>query len=523
MNKFNKIFLALIVLSIAVAGLGLVSASDINDDYVTDSDFNDESLAVDDSISENDHKAMPRMELPRGYENKKAEVCDESDDIDLSDDETDVAVKNDTHSIEDNGTARKAAPSSSDKIIVTVNNGVSSIDVGRVPKVGTGTFNYLQTLVNMTKEGSTLHLNSDYFGGKNSKITVNKNLTIDGQGHTIDCKKADKCFAFYSKKGNIILKNLNIKNGHNNDLKKGGAIYIGGSASYTLINCNLTDNWAEDYGGAIYNDVNKKLIIKNCFFRNNNVSDDQGGAIYSKGKLYAERSDFTYNNAKVDGGAIFCKNNVEVIGCFFKYNKAKGAKVSQCYGGAIRSKENVSIENSSFDYNYAADYGGAVYAKNIYVNQKADNLTDVTSFFTYNIANDDCGGALYAEKDLRISYSKLTNNHANEDGGAAYCNDAIVQFCEFSDNSAIGTMIKDNYGGALLAYSAENIYGSSFHHNFVGNLGGAVASPQVNMWDGAHSSFYDNKVNKESLDCGGCYSGKWWSYQQGYDVFEGYI
>nr|WP_295615544.1 hypothetical protein [uncultured Methanobrevibacter sp.] len=265
------------------------------------------------------------------------------------------------------------------------------------------------------------------------------------------------------------------------------------------------------------------MIIKNCFFRNNNVSDDQGGAIYSKGKLYAERSDFTYNNAKVDGGAIFCKNNVEVIGCFFKYNKAKGAKVSQCYGGAIRSKENVSIENSSFDYNYAADYGGAVYAKNIYVNQKADNLTDVTSFFTYNIANDDCGGALYAEKDLRISYSKLTNNHANEDGGAAYCNDAIVQFCEFSDNSAIGTMIKDNYGGALLAYAAENIYGSSFHHNFVGNLGGAVASPQVNMWDGAHSSFYDNKVNKESLDCGGCYSGKWWSYQQGYDVFEGYI
>ncbi|WP_407432067.1 hypothetical protein [Methanobrevibacter sp.] len=43
---------------------------------------------------------------------------------------------------------------------------------------------------------------------------MDKDLTIDGQGHTIDCLGENNCFAFYSKGGSITLKNLIIINGH---------------------------------------------------------------------------------------------------------------------------------------------------------------------------------------------------------------------------------------------------------------------------------------------------------------------
>ena len=361
----RKTLFILLCLFVSIVGVSCVSAADMNDGSVIYLSDSDKCLDVEDTISmsnSNDDSKRPLMELPKGYETKRSD--ESNDEIDLSDDETNVTINNDTSPVEDNGTSRKDPPSS-DGIIVSLNDGVSSVDVNVLPKEGS--FKYLQSLVDIAKVGSTLYLRSDYYGGKNSKVTVNKNLTIDGQGHTINCNNWNKCFAFYSTKGNIVLKNLNIKKGHNNDLKKGGAIYIGGSASYTLINCNFTDNWAEDYGGAIYNDATKNLVLKNCLFRKNSVSDENGGAISSKGKVCVEDSTFDSNNANVDGGAIFCENDVNVARCLFKYNNAEGAKMHQCYGDAICFKETVWINNSTFELNEAADYGGAVYAKHIYV------------------------------------------------------------------------------------------------------------------------------------------------------------
>lgn len=146
-------------------------------------------------------------------------------------------------------------------------------------KLTAGTFGDLQTEINNAPEGSVLNLTRDYNGAKNKVVLLNKNLTIDGQGHTIDCL-GDDCSAFYSDAGTITLKNLKIINGHNDDNYKGGAIYIGDSAKYTIINCTFNNNWADDYGGAIYNGVNPLTII-NCSF-NNNKADDVYGEQYMR-------------------------------------------------------------------------------------------------------------------------------------------------------------------------------------------------------------------------------------------------
>ena len=57
-----------------------------------------------------------------------------------------------------------------------------------------GTFDDLQTEINNAPEGSVLNLTRDYNGAKNKVVLLNKNLTIDGQGHTIDCL-GDDCSA----------------------------------------------------------------------------------------------------------------------------------------------------------------------------------------------------------------------------------------------------------------------------------------------------------------------------------------
>ena len=497
----RKTYFILLCLFVSIVAVSCVSAADMNDSgvtYLSDSDgYLDVEDAVSMSSSVNVDIKRSVVEIPRAYESKILEGCDESnDEIDSFSVETGVTLKNDSSSVESNDAVRKA-PSSSDGIGIELKNGTFSVDVGVLPK--DGTFKYLQSLVDIAKDGSTLYLHSDYYGGKNSKVTVNNNLTIDGQGHTIDCKNADKCFAFYSTKGNIVLKNLHIINGHNNDLKKGGAIFIGGSASYTLINCNLTDNWAEDYGGAIYNDPSKPLVIINCFFGYNNVSDDSGGAIYSKGKLYVENSTFDYNIANVDGGGIFCENDVNVTRCMFKFNRADFAFTPQSYGGAIRSKETVWIYNSTFDLNRAEDYGGAVYAKNIYVIQSFDpiqNLTTVSHFYN-NFARDNDGGALYAENYTRLSYAEFENNTAYEDGGAICCKNIMLDNCCFKNNTASGAIISNCEGGAIFAKDdVVLLANNTFSHN-VAKHGGAISADTTHFHEPSND-FYFNYITKDT-------------------------
>ena len=112
-----------------------------------------------------------------------------------------------------------------------------------------GTFDDLQVEINNAPSDSVLNLTRDYNGHKGSRIQLNKDLTIDGQGHTLNCLGESGCSAFYSSSGTITLKNLKIINGHNDDTDRGGAIYISGSAQYTIENCTFEKNWADDYGG----------------------------------------------------------------------------------------------------------------------------------------------------------------------------------------------------------------------------------------------------------------------------------
>ena len=234
-------------------------------------------------------------------------------------------------------------------------------------------FEELNKLINNSAEGSTITLEKDYLftGGDNAGIVINKNITIDGNGHVID--GADQSRIFRVKSGNVTFKNLILQNGHN-----GG----------------------DSYGGAIWAEANTAVKAINCTFNNNSAK--WGGASYN---IYAENCTFNSNLARATGGAIF---KGEALNCNFNLNNAQ-------YGGAIAETNAIGCV---FNSNYAALTGGAIYQGEA-----------VNSTFISNTA-DNRGGGIYDGKATNCVFS---GNNAKISGGAlSYC---YADSCIFKTNS----------------------------------------------------------------------------------------
>ena len=93
---------------------------------------------------------------------------------------------------------------------------------------------------------------------------------------------------------------------------EGGAIYS--DSDYVSINnSNFIDNFAYDYGGAVWSDDG--VTVENCLFRDNSVTDNRGGAIYMDDScdLRVSGSSFYGNRANDKGGAIYCEGNSATV------------------------------------------------------------------------------------------------------------------------------------------------------------------------------------------------------------------
>lgn len=317
-------------------------------------------------------------------------------------------------------------------------------------------FDDLQKRVNNASEGSTLVLDTDYQSTDNI-LKIDKSITIDGKGHTINCSKQ----GFKSSSGSVTLKNLIFINGKNNDYKTGGCIYITGSAKYTIINCTFKNNYARNYGGAIFNNVEDTLTIINSTFTNNNA-DLNGGAIYSKGNIVISNSNFVNNTAKRSGGAVYSQKMCTITNSVFDSNKADKD------GGAIVSKKELSVENSRFTNN-KANNGGAVFTtedgmfeKSVFTNNNANEGGAIYSngvkrtivngcIFNNNAASSGSGGAIYSYKWTHIENSTFTSNSANKKGGAI-CTD----FISFGINSLFQSNTAKSHGGAIYTCTISN-------------------------------------------------------------------
>lgn len=205
--------------------------------------------------------------------------------------------------------------------VITTTHGTLSVSNTIVISSGPADFFItLQRKIDAAREGDTIYLEYDVIRGifyedavqiTVDDIYIDKAITIDGKGHTIDACSYGRTFIITSD--NVTLKNITFINGYVNDY--GAAI------------CNAGDN----------------LLISNCNFRNNVlhffdsvVDEGRGGAIC------------TYANMTVTD-SVFSDNEVLVIGN------------GSCKGGAIYSSAALTVQSSEFRDN-TAEEGSAIWA-----------------------------------------------------------------------------------------------------------------------------------------------------------------
>ncbi len=339
------------------------------------------------------------------------------------------------------------------------NNGSSWLYAKKSIKNATGTVN---------KGGTVMIANGGYSGTNNTDITIDKNITINGQSKTgtIISGPISNWYIsrlFYINPGTIVtLTNLTLTAGNTYDIG-GGAIVNKGRL--TITNLDFHQNFATfGYGGAIYN--NGTLFVQYCNFTNNSALNQDCGAIYNNDSMQVMDSTFTNNWANGNNGAVYNNGVMDAIGCTFTNN---GAYLN---GGAIYNNHVLDVTNCNFEGNKAdisPGKGGGIYNNG--------TLTVLDSIFTNNIATQ--GGAImdYYNSILKIIGSTFKGNNATFTGGAIYNNDGTLNLTRsniISNYAASGGGAIFNYGLANLNYNRivgnhAPGYGSAIN-NYAGKL-----------------------------------------------------
>ncbi|AMD17139.1 hypothetical protein TL18_03350 [Methanobrevibacter sp. YE315] len=388
------------------------------------------------------------------------------------------------------------AVNAADENITDTTEEVLSVEPVYELEAAQGDFAELSSLVENTSSGKTLKLEKDYVNDKSSsEIRISKEITIDGQGHTIDANKKSSIFVATDYK--VTLKNINFINSYGNY----GTVY--GNKDSTIINCTFTDcrSSGEENRGAITG-----ASAYNCSFKNCNswygsamcdsnayncsfvdCSADCGGAIFQSNAY-----DCSFKNcySPVDaGGAIFYGN---AYNCSFESCHACGGGAI-CFGNAYDSS---FVDCYSEDYN---GHGGAIWDGDAYncsfincycsegYNGRGGAIWDGDA---HNCSFKSChayaGGAVSKGNSFDSSF---LNCYAVEDNGGAISNGNATN-CYFENCYAA-----DESCGGAIGYG--NAYNSSFVNcKAAGDYGGAIFHGNANdsSFINCHCEFYGGAI-----------------------------
>ena len=379
-----------------------------------------------------------------------------------------------------------------------------------------GTFDDIQNVVNIARNGDTIELNGEYgANGENTSVVINKKLIITSPSQaTLDGENLTNIFKIYEKGAQSQFINLKFINGFTED--KGGAVRIN-ARNITFDNCVFENNHAEAGSGAVYTsylpNVAEGLTIRNCNFTNN-VAGTAAGALGAFGQHFKIincifDSNSVYNDRACYGGAIQIglDTNVSygiVVNSTFINNKAESSKSishggagcvrngssyyncifinnSADFGGALTYHASGNLNNCTLINNTAEKYGGAVaiwlnhdfmdlnITNSRFIGNKAPlggavkldgfNIKIENSTFEDNYASE-YGGAVNVEAfDVKIINSDFERNIANIDGGAVYIkgSNTTIKNSRFIANEAIpdANKLNDGLGGAIYVNSTE--------------------------------------------------------------------
>ena len=359
--------------------------------------------------------------------------------------------------------------------------------------------NYTLTSINYTSINPNNANNSGFEGSRALplilKTVAGINLTINGNGATIQRSSSASNFGLFACSGQTIFNNIIFRNGNTNF--QGAAIFVLFKGNIEVNSCKFFDNTslidAEGGGGAIYTKSLSVLKVVNSYFENNkamnqggaisNLLSDMtitgsefknnsttnqsagpaGGAIYSdgargdNGKLVMINNNFEGNSCtKGQGGAMFLfpyrNQMVEVTGSTFKSNTAEMGVAFWHQGGGSggifdteyplsSGPENTTFNfhDCIFDSNKSISQGGGMWLSQCKMNE-IYNLT-----FKNNESGLGGGLALLSDRKVTLRNSTFNNNKANAAGALFPGIQAGLDIinCTFTSN------IASQWGGAL--------------------------------------------------------------------------
>ena len=298
--------------------------------------------------------------------------------------------------------------------VVSANDNVSSDELsidGTNSYIISGSFADLQTIIDSDTTGE-INLTEDYvYSSSDSSISIDKQVTINGNNHIIDANGASTIFSVNGS--NVILNNLTIKNINITSAKTNAILWNGENGN--LINCNISNNYVSQFLGAIVYWNASSGTIDNCIFDNNDLSSNTAPISYpvlwfgDDGKI--SNSYFINNSGTVNGGAIYWGGGADngiVYNCTFINNTA-------WYGGAIYwNGANGTVSKSYFESNRAISYlsnvfqGGAIYW---YSQDDAGLITGCV--FTNNTAASGEAIAIGGNTSLILENSIFIGNDLN--------------------------------------------------------------------------------------------------------------
>jgi len=289
---------------------------------------------------------------------------------------------------------------------------------------------------------------------------------------------------------------------------------VGGAGKLTLRNIILSNGYAPDGGGAIFN--SGPLILENVVIRNSKTTGSGGAIQSSNAPMTATNTIFEHNSA-VNGGALyprFAGARYNLVNVTLRHNEALYSGGDTGWGGAIllwdgahvefsggsasdnvayrggavylsHANSSIFVNGTAFSKNVAAQSGGAIFSQN--GTTTVEGATFAENCACANTVDSGQGGAITQRGgNLYIYASTFTKNLAQGGaqgayGGAIYMHegDLILERSTLLSNEAHSSNVAR--GGALSAYAYKEsgpadvwIHRSTFQFNIADTEGGAI-------------------------------------------------
>ncbi len=322
--------------------------------------------------------------------------------------------------------------------------------------------------------GGAIYTNN--IGRENNNLIFNGNQVKSDFGGAIYINK---------KSGDVKFSSSVFKNNHAN-AGDGGAVYSdSGSTNLFFTNCTFTSNYANGgkekrYGGAVRSKGN--INVNNCTFRDN-WAENYGGAIYTETASEIKNSVFISNQVKNggtrNGGAIYVNKacTMTISGNYFEKNGG-GSRGGALYTDSINT--HVKLTNNAFIENSASDQGVSVFNTGYY---------DVISNNWWGINKASIGNQLK-------EYHRIGSNKNKDDSKPL----SVSIVADKNGYSGVKTTIKVSFIGSAPYYVLDTLkYSSNKKGEFITKKINANSLELIYVPNETGTHKFDFTINSQKL------------------------